>query len=155
MILDDNTETMPPIVEPPAQTGPQSRWNRAMAVVTALLSAVAVKLTCPACWSAYAALLGSTGVAGFASIPYLFPLTLLSLLLVTASLAYGAKKRQGYGPLLLGLVGSGTILLGNFTVASIAMQNAGVAALVGASIWNSWPRSKSNCPACVQVEMEE
>lgn len=152
MTVDDKTETMPPNIEPAAQTGPQSRWNRAGTVAAAVFSAVAVKLACPACWSAYAALLGSTGVAGFASIPYLFPLTLLSLLLVSASLAYGAKKRRGYGPLLLGLVGSGTILLGNFMAASVATQNAGVAALVGASIWNSWPRSKEKCPACVQVE---
>ncbi len=155
MIVNDQTERMSPEIKSLELTGPQSFWSRAVAVIAAVFSAVVVKLACPACWSSYAALLGASGVAGFASIPYLLPLTLLSLLLVTASLAYKARKRRGYGPLLLGLLGSGTILLGNFAFASLGMQNAGVVALVGASIWNSWPRSKSRCPACVQVETGE
>ncbi len=150
--MNNQTERMSPDNESPEPTGSQNFRGRAVTVIAAVCSAVVVKLSCPACWSVYATLLGVSGVAGFASIPYLFPLTLLSLLLVTASLAYKARKRRGYGPLLLGVAGSGTILLGNFSFASIAMQNVGVAALVGASIWNSWPRSKNKCPACVQVE---
>jgi hypothetical protein len=138
---------MSPDNESPEPTGSQNFRGRAVTVIAAVCSAVVVKLSCPACWSVYAALLGASGVAGFASIPYLFPLTLLSLLLVTASLAYKARKRRGYGPLLLGLAGSGTILLGYFSFASIGMQNAGVAALVGASIWNSRPRNKSKSTA--------
>ncbi|WP_139800693.1 MerC domain-containing protein [Geothermobacter hydrogeniphilus] len=122
----------------------QSRWSRALGVSAALLGALLAKLSCPACWSAYAALLGSVGVAGLSSMPFFLPLTLLSLVAVLISLGWRATKRRGYGPLLLGSLGAAVIVLGNFVYPAGSVQNSGVALLIGASIWNSWPRRLSS-----------
>lgn len=137
---------------PPARQG---RWGRPLTIGSAIIGAVLLKLTCPACWSAYAALLGSTGLPAFASIPYLFPLTLLSLLVVTVSLGYRARNRRGYGPFALGVLGSGAMVLGNFVFPSNTVQNAGIALLIGASIWNAWPKGSGTCSACAQAEAGE
>ncbi|PNU20505.1 hypothetical protein C2E25_07235 [Geothermobacter hydrogeniphilus] len=131
---------------------PRGRWNRPLGVAAALLGALLIKLSCPACWSAYAALLGSAGVAGLSSMPFFLPLTLLSLVAVLISLGWRAGTRQGFGPLLLGSVGATVIVLGNFAYPAGNVQNSGVALLIGASIWNSWPRKARACPACIQGE---
>ncbi len=133
----------------------RGRWNRAMGVSAALLGALLVKLSCPACWSAYAALLGSAGVAGLSSVPFLLPLTLLSLVAVLITLGWRADKRRGYGPLLLGTLGATVIVLGNFVYPAGSVQNSGVVLLIGASIWNSWPRKARTCPACQQAEADQ
>jgi len=132
--------------------GPRRRWSRALSVSAALLGALLVKLSCPACWSAYAALLGSVGVAGLSSMPFFLPLTLLSLVAVLISLGWRAARRRGYGPLLLGALGATVIVLGNFVYPAGSVQNSGVALLIGASIWNSWPRKARTCPTCIQGE---
>lgn len=93
MVVDNQTLRMPANIGASKQASFQSFWRRTVAVSAALFSAVVVKLTCPACWSTYAALLGTSGVAGFASIPYLFPLTLLACFL--SSHPSRTKPRNG------------------------------------------------------------
>ena len=47
------------------------------------------------------------------------------------------------------------IMVGKFMLGLNPVMYAGVAFLVGASFWNSWPRGAvktGSCPSCVQTE---
>lgn len=124
---------------------------RLLTVVPAVLAALLPKAICPACWPVYAGLLASMGI-GFVDFgPYLLPLTVVTLAAVLASLGYRARSRRGFGPLLLGLLGSGAILLGKFLLESEVLLYGGIVFLIGASIWNSWPKRRG-CSACAQAD---
>lgn len=115
------------------------------------------KLTCPACWPAYAGLLSAMGIGFFDYTPYLMPLTVFFLVIVIAALAYRARQRRGYKPLLLGLVSAAILLIGKFEYDSDAVMYVGLGLLVMASLWNSWPKSQTAggaCPACASVGQE-
>src|SRR6266478_1841151 len=71
------------------------------------------KLACPACWPAYAGLLTSVGLGFLISAVYLLPLTVAFLVLALGALAFRAKQRRGYSPLLLGIVTASGVLLGS------------------------------------------
>ncbi len=107
------------------------------------------KLTCPACWPAYAGLLSALGVGAFNYTPYLLPLTLGGLAVALWALAFRARSRRGYGPFVLGIAGAAVLLGGKFALEREGVMYAGIAFLVGASIWNAWPRRPGPCPACV------
>lgn len=120
---------------------------------SALLPTVGVallpKLTCPACWPAYAGLLSSLGIGFVDYTPYLVPFTLAFLAISLGTLVYRAKSRHGYGPLALGLVAGAVLMIGKFVYDSDAAMYIGLAILVVASLWNTWPKSQQpNCPAC-------
>jgi hypothetical protein len=70
---------------------------------------------------------------------YLLPLTALALGVALAGLGFRAGRRRGYGPLAAGVAAAALLLSGKFVLDSNAAVSAGVAALVGASLWNSWP----------------
>jgi hypothetical protein len=82
---------------------------------------------------------------------YLLPLTVLSLVLAVAALGYGANRRRGYAPFVLGVVAAVALAVGKFVVDSNAVVYGGIAALIGASLWNAWPAgsktSASSAPA--------
>lgn len=118
----------------------------------ALLPAVGLtalpKLTCPACWPAYAGVLSSLGIGFVNYTPYLLPLTTGFLAISVFSLAYRANRRRGLGPFLLGVAAGLAGIIGKFGFDSDAAMWAGLATLVVSSVWNSWPRQKtSNEPA--------
>jgi hypothetical protein len=71
---------------------------------------------------------------------YLLPLTVLSLVLAVAALGYRANRRRGYGPFVLGLAAAVGLVVGKFIVDSDVVVYGSIAALVGASVWNSWPK---------------
>ena len=71
---------------------------------------------------------------------YLLPLTTVLLLLAVAALAWRAGRRRGYAPLALGGVGAAIVLVARFAANSVTGANLGIAMLIVASIWNSWPR---------------
>lgn len=126
---------------------------------TAMLPAIGVallpKLVCPACWPAYSGLLGSLGVGFIDYTPYLLPLTMVFLVIALGALIFRAKKRRGYNPFYLGLSASITLLLGKFYFDSDITMYAGLALLVGASLWNSWPKKSADstpCPACAPAD---
>ena len=73
---------------------------------------------------------------------YLLPLTLASLVLALAALGFRAQQRRGYGPLAVGAVA--TVVLG--LDLNVAVYG-GLAGLVSASLWNSWPRGVPAAPA--------
>ena len=74
---------------------------------------------------------------------YLLPLTVLALLLAVAALGFRAGKRQGYGPFVLGVAAAAGLVIGKFAVDSDPTVYGSIAALVGASLWNSWPKKAS------------
>ncbi len=116
-------------------------------LLPAVGAALLPKLTCPACWPAYAALLSALGVGFIDYTPFLLPLTLVFLIVTLALLAW--RPRRGYAPLALGLLASAIVLIGNFFLDSDITTYAGVALLVGASTWNAWPRKSAisyKCP---------
>ncbi|MGH8727943.1 MAG: MerC family mercury resistance protein, partial [Burkholderiales bacterium] len=126
----------------------QSKMSTAFAALPAVGFALLPKLTCPACWPAYAALLSALGLGFVDYTPYLLPLTGVFLAVTLAALSYGAKSRRGYRPLLLGTFASAIVILGKFFFDSDPALYTGVGLLVAAALWNSWPLRRSGCGAC-------
>lgn len=127
-------------------------WRDMAATLPAIGVALLPKLACPACWPAYAGVLSAMGI-GFANLnPYLLPLTALFLFLAIASLGFRARSRRGYGPFALGTVAAIIVVVGKFILMHDATMYGGIILLMGASLWNSWPRHRkgnNSCPACV------
>lgn len=71
---------------------------------------------------------------------YLLPLTVASLVLALAALGFRAKRRRGYAPVAVGVVGGTVLILGKFVVDSNVAVYGGIASLIGVSLWNSWPK---------------
>lgn len=141
-----------------AQPGDKPRSGSRLAGLSlggAPLPAVGVallpKLTCPACWPAYAGALSAMGIGFFNYTAYLLPLTIAFLAIVIASLAYRARQRHGYKPLGLGLVAAAILVTGKFAYDSDSIMYLGLGVLIVASLWNSWPKARGldgDCPAC-------
>lgn len=114
-------------------------------------TALMPKLVCPACWPAYAGLLSAMGLGFINYSPFLLPLTAAFLVMVLVTLAWRATARRGYVPLALGTAAAVIMLIGKFQFDSDAATYLGISLLVGASVWNSWPRRSptASCPACV------
>tara|TARA_R110000868_G_scaffold190862_1_gene434697 strand:- start:507 stop:893 length:387 start_codon:yes stop_codon:yes gene_type:complete len=114
--------------------------------LTPLVASLPV-LTCPACWPLYAGLLSSLGVNFTNYTPYILPLTLFLLTISLLALGWRAEKRHGFIPLALGLIGVIPILLGKFYMENDWLFYSGITLLIGASIWNIWPKRES-CSSC-------
>jgi hypothetical protein len=54
---------------------------------------------------------------------------------------------------LLGLLAAGILLTGKFHYDNDAAMYLGLALLVAASLWNTWPRSRSDGAACPSCEI--
>lgn len=134
--------------ETPA-SGVADTWNSTAATLPTLGVALLPKLTCPACWPAYTSLLSSLGLGFINFTPYLLPLTALFLVVSLAALSYRARHRRGYGPLWVGVAAGALILIGKFGFGSNPALYSGIALLMGASVWNVWPRVQRPCLACV------
>jgi len=112
---------------------------------------------CPACWPAYAGVLGSLGLGSLLKTSYLLPLTGAFFLLALFGLAYGARTRHGYRPLGLGIFGVVTALVGKFAFDQNAVLYLGLGLLLAASVWNSWPRKEGptgSCASCTPQNLE-
>ncbi|MDQ6959162.1 MAG: hypothetical protein Q9M24_08655 [Mariprofundaceae bacterium] len=137
----------------------KSSWRDSLGTLSgATLLAFLTRLLCPACWPAYAGLLTSMGLGFLLKTIWLLPLTMITLVFVIGSLAFRARARRGYGPFILGLLGSGALLGGQFVFTSgTAISewgiDGGAVLLVAASVWNGWPRKRKDmetdeCPSC-------
>jgi mercuric ion transport protein len=122
--------------------------SRALAILPGASLTLLPIGACPACWPAYAGLLGSLGLGFLLDSTYLLPLMGAFLALALGTLGYRAKGRRGYGPLALGVVATGMALLGKFTLASNVLLYVGLGSLVAASIWNTWPRKAARAGSC-------
>lgn len=112
----------------------------------ALLPALGVALLpkCPICVAAYLGVFGSLGAGAWLRSAWGLPLTSVCLLLAIAALGFRARRRRGFGPLLLGIAASATLLAGKFVLdPSPALVAAGAALLIAASVWNTWPARPS------------
>jgi len=137
------------------QQKPAGAPSKGRGSVVAALPAIGVamlpKLTCAACWPAYAALLGAMGVNFVDYTPYLLPAVIALLLVTLAFIGWRANRRRGYLPLGLGVMASAIILLGKFAFDADMAAYTGGALLIAASAWNAWPlprQTESSCPAC-------
>ena len=109
-------------------------------MVPSVVVALLPKIACPACWPAYAGLLGSLGLGFLMKTQVLLPLTAVFLLLALFMLGFRAHRRNGFGPMLLGGVGATIILLAKFVSGNDPVLYGGAGLLITASFWNSWPR---------------
>lgn len=125
---------------PVAQSSSRAMMARIVAVVPALLLSMLPVLSCPACWPAYAGVLSSLGVSFLMEAEWLLPLTGVALAIALFTLGFRARRRRGLRPLALGVAGSAAILLGRFVVEVDVVVYIGAALLIGASVWNSWPK---------------
>lgn len=128
-------------------------WKQGLLALPGVGVTMLPKLTCPLCWPAYASLLSSFGLGFLIRTIYLVPLTVMLLVLALAALALRASKRRGYGPFLIAFPAAAAVLLGKFLLESNLMTYSAVAVLVGASLWNAWPRRATSsrvttCPSC-------
>lgn len=128
------------------------KWSRLLALLPVIGTALLPKLTCPACWPAYGGILSALGLGFVNYTPYLLPLMIAFVSITLFSLGFRASKRRGYGPLVLGCLASVVLVVGKFGFNSDSLLYGGLAFLISASIWNSWPRKapKSQpCPSCL------
>lgn len=131
---------------------PIGPWRRNLALLPGFGFALLPKLACPACWPAYAGILGSLGLGFLIGTKWLLPLTAVFLAVAVGALAYRARERRGLPPFALGIAAAGLVLAGKFAFDSDPAMYGGLALLVTASIWNTWPvrgPSGASCLACV------
>ena len=124
------------------------RFRQTMGTLPGIGVSLLPKLMCPACWPAYSGIVSALGLGFLISSKYLLPLTVGFLAITALALGYHASRRHGYGPLWLGLVAAAVILTGKFYFDETRGTYGGVALLVAASVWNSWPRHAAATPAC-------
>lgn len=127
-------------------------WRAGFATVPGVALALLPKITCPACWPAYASLFTSLGLGFLLDARWLFPTTAAFLGVAVASLGRRARRRRGFGPFFLGLAASAVVLGGKFGLGIGAATYVGLPLLVAASLWNGWPRrARPACPACASA----
>lgn len=80
------------------------------------------------------------GLAFLMETTYLLPLTIVVLLVAVGSLTLRARRRRGYGPLVLGTAAAMLLLAGKFVLESGPAMYGSAGLLFAASVWNSWPR---------------
>ena len=133
----------------PAGTPPRANLRSVIAALPTVGVALLPKLTCAACWPAYAGVLSALGV-GFADYtPYVLPTTMVLLAATLLILLYKARRRHGYQPFILGTVAALVLALGKFVVESDLAVYSGIVLLLGASLWHAWPvRREAACNDC-------
>jgi mercuric ion transport protein len=132
------------------------RWRNTVAVLPAIGTVLLPKVTCPACWPAYAGVLSALGFGFVNYTSYVLPLTIVFFALALAPLGYQARHRRHITPLLVSLLAALLVIIGKFAFVSDLAVYAGITLFVGASLWNSWLQrdSKSGpCPACIPAAM--
>jgi len=127
-------------------------WLSSLATLPGIGATLLPVGLCPACWPAYAGVLSALGLGFLLRTTYLLPVTALFLLVALGALAFRAGLRRRYGPFILGLIASATVLIGKFIFVSDTAMYGGIVLLVAASIWNAWPgksaKIRGACPAC-------
>ena len=108
-----------------------------LSAFTTLLIAALPK--CPICWMA---LMSAVGAGSVISSSWLQPVAITLLFVSAATLFVLSRRKQSYGPFVLGLAAAVLIYLFKFKL----NQDLGVylsgALLVGASIWNILPKKR-------------
>lgn len=123
---------------------PKRSW---LATIPAVGVALLPRLTCPCTLPAYAGLISSVGMGFLLKTAILLPLMVVSLVLAVAALGYRAERR-GFGPFAVGVVAAVVLMIGKFLMEpnapiSNTVVFGGITALVGVSVWNSWPTRRA------------
>lgn len=130
-----------------------ARWLAVLGAVPAAVLGFFPAAVCPACYPALAGLLSSVGL-GASGGDAVRPITLLLLAVAVAGLAWSARKTKRWLPVALGSLGALAMYAGSYWAASVPLKWSGIAALIGASIWNVLPAKRAggtagaSCPAC-------
>ncbi len=103
---------------------------------------------CPACLPAYLGFLSAAGLGFLLQTKYLLPLMAGFLAMALAALAYKARQRRGFGPLIMGTCAAILIMTSRFVLLSDSAVYLGICLLLTASVWNAWPRRRMNITAC-------
>jgi mercuric ion transport protein len=111
-------------------------------------SGLVAKLVCPACWPLYTAAFGAAGIRVVTPDGYRVPLVAAVLALALGTLAVRGRNRRDWRPLLVGIVGSVALVIGEFGIPSESLAIAGVVLVAGASLWAAWPGANNSEPAC-------
>jgi len=125
-------------------------WRSILAAVPAAALALLPKVTCPACWPAYASVFTALGLGFLLDVRWLFPATAAFLMLSVALLAVRARRRSDYVPFFVSVAASAIVLGGKFGLGLDSATYAGLPLLIGASVWRTWPRRaawRSDCAA--------
>jgi len=117
-----------------------SIWKHTLLAVPGVGASLLPRLVCPVCWPAYAGIVSSLGLGFLIGDAYLLPITATLLAVSAGALGLRARRRRGFGPLWVGLLAAVLVLAGKFQLESVVTTYVGVTLLVGASIWNIWPR---------------
>ena len=125
---------------------------RLLPSLPAIAAALLPKLTCPLCWPAYTAVLGSLGIGFVDYTPFVLPLTASFLAVALASLGCMARKRGNAKPFLLGAAAAALVLVGKFALDSDVLMYAGLALLLLVPLL-PWRKAKSEaCSGCRSTE---
>lgn len=144
--------------EPAGARRKPAGWWRSLAPLPGLGAALLPVGGCPACWPVYSAILASLGLTFLLEATHVLWITVAFLCVALMALAFQAKARGSYGPLLLGAASVATTLLFKFAWMIDALVYVGLAGLVAASFWNAWPRvfkGADACPACSNPVRQE
>ena len=137
--------------------GPTRLWYGLISLPGALAGLLPVAV-CPLCLPAFLGFLSAIGLGFLLQARFLLPFIVSLLILALAWLAYKAHRRRGCGPLAVGVAASGIILMSKFLLNFEPAIYFGVALLIGASIWNAWPRKAdhtSPCSSCIPTGKSE
>ena len=128
-----------------------SSWKHTLLTIPGVGVSLLPKLACPVCWPAYAGIVSSLGLGFLIGTTYLLPVTAGLLAVSVGALGLKARWRHGYGPLWTGLLAAVAVLVGKFQLESAVMTYAGVALLVAACAWNSWPRRTMRMTSPIRI----
>ncbi|HZQ70530.1 MAG TPA: hypothetical protein VFA68_18525 [Terriglobales bacterium] len=105
-------------------------------------------VACPACVPVLASVLSAIGLTFLTNGAYLLCVNLVALLLALTIL-FVKRRTNGYAPILLGIAGAVTIMLGKFVLARNVLAWSGWAVLVFASAMTMLGRSDTTrCHSC-------
>lgn len=93
-------------------------------------------LLCPLCIPAIGAFLASIGLGIFATKEAVWSMLGLFSVLLFLGLYTGYKRHKNVYPLLIGILAIIVIPVGRYTVGILTLTYIGVAAAIGATIWN-------------------
>ena len=74
---------------------------------------------------------------------FLLPLTVGALVVAVGALGFRARRRHGFGPLAVGLAAALFLIVGKFVLGLDAITYGGMGLLIGASLWNAWPKKQA------------
>jgi len=126
--------------------GDRHRWFRSLAPVPGAALALLPSATCPACVAGYAGVLSAAGLGFLFDDRILAPVVGALLVVGVASVAYSTRSHRNPGPLAATLVGAGAVAAGRLLWNLPILLYAGVALLLGASLWNLWLKRRQPAP---------